>query len=111
MKPTIDQLQEQVNTLKAQRDAQVTDQPQAVIEALNRQIIDLQNEITAKIVEGALPCVNCGNPAHGLRQNAVIKNSPIYMFEIGCIHCKDTRVQDVSREGAVAKWNQTHGAA
>lgn len=111
MKQNIDQLQEQINTLKAERDAQVADQPQAAIEALNRQIIDLQNEITAQIVEGAKPCGVCGNPPHGLRQNAAVKNNPIFMFEIGCLHCNDTRVQDVTNAGAVTKWNQTYGAA
>jgi hypothetical protein len=60
----------------------------------------------SKLIAGAQPCADCGNLPHGIVQPRGVPGfGVIDTYEIGCLTDRDHRAVDLTREGAVKKWN------
>lgn len=110
--------------------AAVATQPETVWRPLSDRVKALQQELSAAIAAGAVPCSRCGLPPLGLRHVHASKGKGgvvwHHTFEVGCGACPDTKADDrrgfaetpreesgadldrhgeAARAAAVAKWN------
>lgn len=72
---------------------------------LSDQIKALREQLSAMICNGAVPCPDCGNMPHGMKQPLKVGNEIFTVFEVGCVVCSDHRARGLTREEAVQKWN------
>ena len=76
----------------------------AELEALNREVLGLQQQRAAAIAEGCSLCPSCGEKPVGMVQKLVVSREEVDGFEVGCAHCLDHRAKGVDLDSARAAW-------
>lgn len=80
--------------------------PAPAVAEISSRIKCLKQELSDMLVSGANPCPDCGSLPHGMRHEGIALGIVVYVYEIGCLKCRDHRARGSSQEAAVAAWNQ-----
>lgn len=85
----------------------VVTSPAAACVPLASRVKELRQELCDALSVGAAACPDCGAKPIGLRHVHVVvpTQRKTSTYEVGCINCKDHRVQGSSVSEAVAEWN------
>lgn len=84
------------------------DAPEAERPALRVALQEVRAKQSAHLTEGAHPCPVCKEPPHGMInvRPSPLKGETLEVYTVGCLGCRDIRAEDLSRLGAISKWNE-----